>query len=109
MALLAGFAALLTLGAGVYLLVSPLEGTFTLTVILVIWLVAMGIAQVVGGVAARGSEGAGSTMFAGIASLVLGLLIGVKLPSSGDWAIGLLVGIQLILLGLVSLERALRP
>jgi uncharacterized membrane protein HdeD (DUF308 family) len=106
--LLAGFAALLTLGAGIYLLVSPLEGTFTLTVILVIWLVAVGIAQIASGVADRGSEGAGYTIFAGVTSLVLGLLIATELPSSGDWAIGLLVGIQLVVLGLVSLGRALR-
>jgi uncharacterized membrane protein HdeD (DUF308 family) len=105
--LLVGVAALLTLGAGIYLLVSPLEGTFTLTVILVIWLVAVGIAQIAGGIAARGSEGAGYTIFAGVVSLVLGLLIATELPSSGDWAIGLLVGIQLIFLGVVSLFRAL--
>lgn len=106
--LLAGIAGLLTLAAGVYLLVSPLEGTFTLTVILVIWLVAAGIVQIAGGIAARGSEGAGYTIFAGVTSLVIGLLIATELPSSGDWAIGLLVGIQLVVVGLVSLERALR-
>jgi len=106
--LLVGFAALLTLGAGIYLLVSPLEGTFTLTVILVIWLVPVGIAQIATGLADRGSEGAGYTVFAGVMSLVLGLLIAVNLPSSADWAIGLLVGIQLIVLGLASLGRALQ-
>ena len=106
--LLAGIAGLLTLAAGVSLLVSPLEGTFTLTVILVIWLVAVGIAQIAGGVAARGTEGAGSTVFAGATSLVIGVLIATELPSSGDWAIGLLVGIQLVVVGLVSLGRALK-
>ncbi|HET8819930.1 MAG TPA: DUF308 domain-containing protein [Thermoleophilaceae bacterium] len=105
--LLTGIAGLLTLAAGIYLLASPLEGTFTLTVILVIWLVAVGIAQIAGGIAARGSEGAGYTIFAGVVSLVLGVLVATELPSSGDWAIGLLVGIQLIFLGVVSLFRAL--
>jgi uncharacterized membrane protein HdeD (DUF308 family) len=106
--LLAGFAALLTIGAGIYLLVAPLEGTLTLTVILVIWLVAVGIAQIAGGVAER-SDGGWYTVFAGAASLVLGLLIATELPSSGDWAIGLLVGIQLVVLGVLSLGRALGP
>jgi uncharacterized membrane protein HdeD (DUF308 family) len=106
--LLVGFAALLTLGAGISLLVSPLEGTFTLTVILAIWLVAVGIAQIATGLAGRGTEGAGYAVLAGGMSLVLGLLIAVKLPSSGDWAIGLLVGIQLVVLGLASLGRALQ-
>ena len=107
--LLGGFGSLLTLAAGIYLLVSPLEGTFTLTVILVIWLVAVGFAQIVAGFTGRGSEGAGYTIFAGATSLVLGLLIATELPSSADWAIGLLVGIQLVAFGLISLGRALGP
>jgi uncharacterized membrane protein HdeD (DUF308 family) len=107
--LLGGFGALLTLAAGIYLLVSPLEGTFTLTVILVIWLVAVGIAQIAAGFTGRGSKGAGYTIFAGATSLVLGLLIATELPSSADWAIGLLVGIQLVVFGLISLGRALGP
>jgi uncharacterized membrane protein HdeD (DUF308 family) len=106
--LLRGLAALLTLAAGLYLLVSPLDGTFTLTVMLVIWFVSIGIAQLAVGCAELGSPGAGYTIASGATSLVLGVLIGRELPSAADWAIGLLVGIQLVVFGLVSLGRALR-
>ncbi len=104
--LLSGLVALITFAAGLYLLVSPLDGTFTLTVMLVLWFVGVGIARIAGGVVALGSEGAGYTIGAGVASLVLGVLIARRLPSAADWAIGLLVGIDFIVYGLLALGRA---
>jgi uncharacterized membrane protein HdeD (DUF308 family) len=104
--LLSGLVALITVAAGLYLLVSPLDGTFTLTVMLVLWFAAVGIARIAGGLASRGNEGAGYTIAAGAASLVLAVLIGRRLPSAADWAIGLLVGIDFIIYGLLALGRA---
>jgi uncharacterized membrane protein HdeD (DUF308 family) len=91
-------AALATGGAGIYLLAAPLDGTFTLTVVLVIWFVAIGVVQT-----ATGAFAAGAT------SAVLGVLIAVGLPSSADWAIGLLVGIQFLVYGGLCLARAVGP
>jgi uncharacterized membrane protein HdeD (DUF308 family) len=51
--------ALLTFAAGLYLVIAPLDGTFTLTVMLVLWFVAVGALD-----------------------LLLGILIAVELPSS---------------------------
>jgi uncharacterized membrane protein HdeD (DUF308 family) len=101
--------ALLTFAAGLYLLVAPLHGTFTLTVMLVIWFVAVGIARLAFGLAELGVPGAGTTAFIGALDLVLGILIAEQLPSSADWAIGLLVGVDLIFTGafLISLSRRL--
>ena len=98
--------AVLTLAAGLYLLVAPLEGTYTLTVILVIWFVAIGFARIAGGLAALGAPGAGLTIANGAVSLVLGLLIAEELPESSDWAIGLLVGIDLLFFGVCALWMA---
>jgi uncharacterized membrane protein HdeD (DUF308 family) len=98
--------ALLTFAAGLYLLVSPLEGTFTLTVMLVLWFVGVGIVRVATGIAELGTPGAGYTIVAGVATLVLGVLIARELPSAADWAIGLLVGIDFCLYGLLCLGRA---
>jgi uncharacterized membrane protein HdeD (DUF308 family) len=99
--------AVLTFAAGLYLLVAPLDGTFTLTVMLVIWFVAVGVARVVVGIAELGVPGAGMTAVIGGLDLVLGIFIAVQLPSSADWAIGLIVGIDLLFSGifLVSLAR----
>jgi uncharacterized membrane protein HdeD (DUF308 family) len=100
--------AVLTLLAGLYLLVSPLEGTFTLTVMLVIWFVGVGIARVAAGVVQLGIPGAGYTIAAGAASLLLGLLIARELPSAADWAIGMLVGIDFLVYGVLCLGSGLR-
>jgi len=99
--------AVLTLAAGLYLLVAPLEGTYTLTVMLVIWFVAIGFARIAGGLAALGTPGAGLTVASGAVSLLLGILIAKELPESSDWAIGLLVGIDLVFFGACCLWLAL--
>jgi len=104
--LLGGLVALVTAAAGLYLLVSPLDGTFTLTVMLVLWFVGVGIARIAGGLASLGRPGAGYAIAGGAASLVLGVLIARRLPSAADWAIGLLVGIDFIIYGLLALGRA---
>jgi uncharacterized membrane protein HdeD (DUF308 family) len=98
--------AALTAIAGLYLLVAPLEGTYTLTVMLVIWFVAIGFARLAGGLAHLGLPGAGATAFSGLLSIVLGILIAEKLPSSADWAIGLIVGIDLLFFGVSALMLA---
>jgi uncharacterized membrane protein HdeD (DUF308 family) len=105
--LLSGLVGLITAAAGLYLLVSPLDGTFTLTVMLVLWFVGVGIARIAGGLASLGTSGAGYTIAAGAGSLVLGLLIARELPSASDWAIGLLVGVNFIIFGLLALGEAI--
>jgi uncharacterized membrane protein HdeD (DUF308 family) len=101
--------AVVTFAAGLYLLVSPLEGTFTLTVMLVLWFVGVGIARMATGIAELGTPGAGYTIAAGAMSLLLGVLIARELPSSADWAIGLLVGIDFFVYGVLCLGRAWLP
>lgn len=101
--------AIVTLAAGLYLLVAPLEGTYTLTVMLVIWFVALGFGRIAGGLAALGAPGAGLTVMTGAVSLLLGILIAKELPESSDWAIGLLVGIDFVISGLVALWLAFAP
>ena len=87
---------------------APLEGTYTLTVMLVIWFVAIGFARIAGGLAHLGAPGAGATAFSGLISVVLGILIAEELPSSADWAIGLLVGIDFLFFGVSCLLLWLR-
>jgi uncharacterized membrane protein HdeD (DUF308 family) len=98
--------AVATFAAGLYLLVSPLDGTFTLTVMLVIWFVGVGLLRMATGIAELGTPGAGYTIVAGAVSLVLGLLIARELPSAADWAIGLLVGIDFLVYGVLCLGQA---
>ncbi len=95
--------------AGVYLLVAPLDGTFTLTVVLAMWFLAIGVARIVIGIADRDAPARVPIVLRGVVALLLGLLIALELPESAAWAIGLIVGIDLIFTGvlLVGLARAL--
>ena len=109
--------AFLTVIVGFWLVIEPHNGTLTLTFVLGIYFLFMGLTRIAVAFAARGQQGAGLVGLSGIAGLLIGILVLAKLPSSADWAIGLLVGIDLIFAGwtLVSLawsaktSRAPRP
>jgi uncharacterized membrane protein HdeD (DUF308 family) len=103
--------AVLSLVAGLYLLLAPLDGAFTLTVVLAMWFLAIGVARIAGGIADHRAPGAGMLVLDGVLSLGLGLLIALQLPESATWAIGLVVGVDLLFSGvlLLSLARRLRP
>src|SRR3954462_472620 len=85
--------ALLTLLVGIWLIVEPHNGTLTLTLVLGIYFLFMGSTRIAVAFAARRRQGAGLVGLSGVAGLLVGILILAELPSSADWAIGLLVGI----------------
>ena len=91
--------ALLTVVVGLWLIVEPHNGTLTLTLILGIYFLFMGLTRIAVAFAGRGQEGAGLVGLSGVAGLLIGILVLAKFPSSADWAIGLLVGIDLIFAG----------
>ncbi|HEY0362351.1 MAG TPA: DUF308 domain-containing protein [Solirubrobacteraceae bacterium] len=98
--------AVLAIGVGLYLIVAPLSGTLTLTFMLAAWFFATGALLLAGAWQLRRIGGASLMALNGTLSLVLGLLIAVDLPSSADWAIGLLVGINLLFWGIRALVAA---
>jgi uncharacterized membrane protein HdeD (DUF308 family) len=91
--------ALLTVAVGLWLIVEPHNGTLTLTFVLGIYFLFMGLTRIAVAFAARGRQGAGLVGLSGVAGLLIGILVLAKFPSSADWAIGLLVGIDLIFAG----------
>jgi uncharacterized membrane protein HdeD (DUF308 family) len=92
--------------AGLALLLAPLRGTYTLTVLLVLWFAVTGVMRIAVAVAERGTQGAGWMGANGVITLLLGILIGANLPESSDWAIGLLVGIDFLFYGIGALVAA---
>jgi uncharacterized membrane protein HdeD (DUF308 family) len=97
---------ILSLAAGLCLLLFPLTGTLTLTFFLAAWLFATGVFALFGAAVWRGRPGFGWLLLNGVLSVVLGVLVAVDLPSSADWAIGLLVGISLLFWGVRALVAA---
>ena len=72
--------------------------------------VAEGIFKIVTAIKIPPMSGKGWLVFGGIIAIALGLLIWAKLPSDAIWAVGLLVGINLIFGGvsMVSMASALK-
>jgi uncharacterized membrane protein HdeD (DUF308 family) len=91
--------ALLTLLVGIWLIVEPHSGTLTLTLVLGIYFLFMGLSRITVAFVGRGRPNAGLLALSGVAGLLIGILVLAKFPSSADWAIGLLVGIDLIFAG----------
>jgi uncharacterized membrane protein HdeD (DUF308 family) len=91
--------AALTVIVGVYLIAEPHNGTLTLTLVLGIYFLFMGMSRITVAFLGRGQPNAGLVGLSGVAGLLIGILVLAKFPSSADWAIGLLVGIDLIFAG----------
>jgi uncharacterized membrane protein HdeD (DUF308 family) len=99
--------AFLTIIVGFWLVIEPHNGTLTLTFVLGIYFLFMGVTRIAVAFASRGQRGAGLVGLSGFAGLLIGILVLAKLPSSADWAIGLLVGIDLIFVGWMLVSIAL--
>jgi uncharacterized membrane protein HdeD (DUF308 family) len=91
----------LTLLCGIALVANPLFASGVLTVMLAVYFMADGISEIVGGIQLRPESGWGWMLFGGIVSVWLGIMIWRQFPLSGVWAIGILLGIKLFLVGLI--------
>lgn len=91
--------AALTVIVGLWLILEPHNGTLTLTFVLGVYFLFMGLTRVAVAFANRGQPNAGLLGLSGVCGLIIGILILAKWPDSADWAIGLLVGIDLIFAG----------
>ena len=86
--------------AGIYMLMNPLLGVVSLTLVLAIFLLFEGILELILYFRIREVANAGWVLFDGIITLILGTLIWTQWPSSSLWLIGTLVGISLIFSGI---------
>src|SRR5882672_7079998 len=101
--------AILGIVAGVVLLRWPLSGALSLTLILTAFLTIEGVASIFYALEhKRELSGRWSLMlFSGIVDLVLAGMIFAGLPGTAAWAIGLLIGINLVFGGAALIAMAL--
>jgi uncharacterized membrane protein HdeD (DUF308 family) len=85
---------------GVYMLMNPLVGVASLTLLLSIFLLVEGVLEIIFYFNIRSVASAGWVLFDGIITLVLGFLVWTQWPSSSGWLIGTLIGISLIFSGI---------
>ena len=89
----------LALVLGVLLLFYPFQGVLTLTLFLGAFFIVSGILQVISALQHRELRNWGWILASGILGMVIGALILAGWPSTAVWAIGVLVGIELIVTG----------
>jgi uncharacterized membrane protein HdeD (DUF308 family) len=90
--------AVLAIGAGLILLTRPAQGVLTLTIVIGAYFLAEGVATIMYALEHRRelSERWSWMLFSGVLDILISAMIITGLPGSADWAIGLLVGINLL-------------
>jgi len=106
------FSAALAVLAGGILLARPAQGILTLTIVVGAYFLAEGVATIMYALEHRRelSERWSWLLISGLMDILIAFLIVAGLPGSAEWAIGLLVGINLVLGGasLVGMALAAR-
>src|SRR5215211_436535 len=88
--------AVLALGAGLILLAWPVSGAVSLTLVLIVFFVIEGVASIMMALEHRTAGRWGWLLASGIVDLILAGLILAGLPGTAAWALGLLVGINML-------------
>jgi uncharacterized membrane protein HdeD (DUF308 family) len=96
--------------AGVMLLRWPVSGALSLTLVLSVFFLLEGLATVMFAIEHRSSASGrwGWMLMSGIVDLILAGVLLLGLPGTAAWALGLLVGINMILGGFALIGMALR-
>ena len=106
------FSAALAVLAGLVLLARPVQGILTLTIVVGAYFLAEGVVTIMYALEHRRelSERWSWLLISGLMDILIAFLIITGLPGSAEWAIGLLVGINLVLGGasLVGMALAAR-
>jgi len=103
------FSALLAAAAGIVLLMWPVQGIVSLTIVVGVYFVMEGVATVMYALDHRKqlSQRWALLVAAGLVDLLIAAIIITGLPGSASWAIGLLVGINLVFGGAALIGMAL--
>jgi uncharacterized membrane protein HdeD (DUF308 family) len=84
---------------GLYFLTHPLLGLGTLTLLLAVIILMEAVFEIIAYFRMRGQGGSGWLLVNALITLLLGELIWFHWPSSSVWAIGILVGVNLLMTG----------
>src|SRR5713101_6577541 len=92
---------------GGYLIIHPLLGVASLTLILASLFLIEGVLNIILFFKMRPAGGTSWVLVDGIITLLLGLMIYMQWPSSSAWTIGILVGVSMIISGVTRVMMSL--
>jgi uncharacterized membrane protein HdeD (DUF308 family) len=101
--------AIIGIAAGVVLLLYPLSGSISLTLVLIAFFIVEGIVSIMYAIEHR-NQLSGQwvwMLISGIIDIILAVIILTGLPGSAFWALGLLVGINMVFGGSALIAMAL--
>ena len=101
--------AIIGIAAGVVLLLWPITGTLSLTLVLIAFFIVEGIVSIMYAIEHRNQLTGqwGWMLLSGIIDLILAAIIFAGLPGTAVWALGLLVGINMLFGGAALIAMAL--
>jgi uncharacterized membrane protein HdeD (DUF308 family) len=102
--------AVLAIAAGIVLLGWPVRGTVSLTLLLIVFFIIEGVLSIMYAFEHKKVELSGRwgwMLVSGIIDLILAAIIWAGLPSTAGWALGLLVGINMLFGGAAMIAMAL--
>src|SRR5580692_807113 len=101
--------AALAVGAGIVLLAQPVQGTLTLTIVVGAYFLAEGVATIMYALEHRREllQRWSWLLVAGLMDILIAFVIIAGLPGSAEWALGLLVGINMLFGGATLIGMAL--
>lgn len=88
---------------GILMVISPERGALTLTALLIALFMLAGIAKIVASIQARHIPGWPWMLVSGILSILLAWIIIAGWPGTALWALGLLLGINMLIFGSAAL------
>ncbi|MEX0940211.1 MAG: DUF308 domain-containing protein [Candidatus Babeliales bacterium] len=94
------FLGILYFATGFFIIARPILNAVTLTLLLAIFFIVVGISRIIFSIIYEAPH-RGLTLFNGIITLILGILIWLQWPYSGLWVIGMFLGIDLIFTGIM--------
>jgi uncharacterized membrane protein HdeD (DUF308 family) len=101
--------AIIAIAAGIVLLIWPISGSLSLTLLLTAFFIVEGVASIMYAIEHRNQLSGrwGWMLLSGIVDLILAAIIIAGLPGTALWALGLLVGINMLFGGTAMIGMAL--
>jgi uncharacterized membrane protein HdeD (DUF308 family) len=101
--------AILGIAAGVVLLARPVLGAVSLTLLLIVFFIIEGVASIMYALEHKKEIGGqwAWMLVSGVIDLILAAIIWAGLPGTAEWALGLLVGINMLFGGTALIAMAL--